>query len=137
MLPLAVLAELLGGLPDGGEPRRVRGSQPPTIAHQHPGRSPGARVFYRVTLHNPPWREDFTLRPGEAGVSVFATVAQARSLAQWRKRRFGIEPQYIARVEIEPGAPIEVQRTRSRGHHELRGSAEDLLARCTEVVLQV
>lgn len=63
------------------------------------------------------------------GVSVNATLAQARTRAQF------LHLPFIAEVAIPEGGPIAFERTGSRrGHHTLWGDAGTMLAAVVRVV---
>jgi hypothetical protein len=95
-----------------------------------------ARTFYRITLTDPPGEIDFTSRAAQGtapldddparqrlheGVSVFATVGQARK----RALRYPFLGSYICRLEIPDDAPVQIERTikNSPGHHTLWGDS--------------
>ena len=94
--------------------------------------------FYRSVLTNPPTRADFLsyvdlglaydddipeVREMARGVSVYATLPQAR-----RRARSRHEP-FVAEVRIPDSDPIVFRRTGSgRGHYTLWGDADALLA---------
>lgn len=63
------------------------------------------------------------------GVSVNATLAQARGRARFLGHR------YVAEVSVADGGPISFERTGSaRGHHTLWGDADAMLAAVVAVV---
>ncbi len=94
--------------------------------------------FYRSVLSNPPTRADFLsyadlglsfddgipeVREMARGVSVYATLPQARRRARSRQEPF------VAEVRIPDSGPIVFRRTGSgRGHYTLWGDADALLA---------
>ena len=100
--------------------------------------------FYRVVLTNPPTRIDFEshvalgkshdrgtadLRRMAEGVSVNATLAQARSRARFLGMRF------VAEVAVPGAGPISFERTGSkRGHHTLWGDPDAMLAAVVAIV---
>jgi hypothetical protein len=96
-------------------------------------------VFYRVVRTDPPSRLDFTSneargrqprRPLDArgrrlwqGLSAFDTASGARHAA----RTTPALGSYVARVEIPPGAQVEVEQTGRFGHYTLWGQPADIL----------
>ncbi len=108
----------------------------------------GPHRLYRIVEHDPPTLEDFmsdedlgepppedadrqTLRMWR-GISVFATEAQARAKAT--RLPLG---DYIAEVEVPPGADLKIERTggkRARGHHTLWARPEEIARWVTSVV---
>jgi hypothetical protein len=94
--------------------------------------------FFRSVLTNPPTRADFLsyvdlglayddgtpeAREMARGVSVYATLPQAR-----RRARSRGEP-FVAEMHVPDGGPIAFRRTGSgRGHYTLWGDADALLA---------
>jgi hypothetical protein len=104
-----------------------------------------ARIFYRVVKADPPTAEDFTsnealgkpFRHPDAsrrrlwgGLSCWATEAGARRNA----RRYRAQGAYVARIDLEDGSPIRVERTLGPGHYTLWGEPSDFLARVVSVV---
>ena len=103
------------------------------------------RRFYRIVKTNPPLLDDFLSNQGRGirpldtksltlwvwtGISVYATSSQARRMA----RRYPRHGTLMAVLEIEPGAPVQAERTLSTpGHHTLWGEPADLLARVIAV----
>ena len=100
--------------------------------------------FYRAVMTDPPTRADFLshvvlskphdrstaeARRMALGVSVNATLAQARG----RARFLGLR--YVAEVAVPEGGPISFERTGSgRGHHTLWGDADAMLAAVIRVI---
>ena len=100
--------------------------------------------FYRAVRTDPPTRADFLshvalgkphdrstaeARRMALGVSVNATLAQARGRAHFLGYR------YIAEIVVAEGGPISFERTGSgRGHHTLWGDADAMLAAVVAVV---
>lgn len=99
-----------------------------------------SRTFFRVVKTNPPKLEDFLsndekgMMPPDprpetlliwAGVSVYATMAQARQMA----RRYTGHGDFLASIAVQEGSTIRVERTLGRpGHHTIWGSSDALLA---------
>ena len=97
------------------------------------------RLLYRVVKTNPPTVEDFEshVALGKApmsadpvkrrmaeGVSVYATLNQARRNA----RSFPGHGRYIAELIIPDGAALTIARTgRQPGHHTIWGDAAEIL----------
>jgi hypothetical protein len=77
----------------------------------------------------PRWDED--LEVDHLGLSVFATLDQAQSMA----RRY---PKIVAEVELTTGGGIAIARTIPDliGHYTIWGCPEDLLERVSSVVRQ-
>jgi hypothetical protein len=106
------------------------------------------RTFFRIVSANPPGVNDFCsnqelglplLDPDPVkqemwrGVSVFATLSQARNKA----RNYPGLGRYIAILEIDDAGPIRVARTGlGRGHHTVWADTESLL-RCVVAVVHV
>jgi len=100
--------------------------------------------FYRAVMTDPPARIDFEShvalgRPHDRttpetrrmalGVSVNATLAQARTRARYLRLSF------IAEVAVAEGGPIAFERTGTqRGHHTLWGDPDALLAAVVRVI---
>lgn len=105
-----------------------------------------AGIFYRVVRSDPPTTEDFQPRritrtnpfdPTTAGwrmaegISVFATLAQARRIA----KSFPDHGLLIAELSIRDDANVTVARTgRQRGHHTIWAEPRELRGCVTSVV---
>ena len=102
--------------------------------------------FYRLVRSNPPTLDDVTSQKAKGvpmarpdpevallwdGISVYATVTQARNQAR-AKPWLGA---YIAELAISEGERITFRRTGTgRGHHTLWGDPVELLACLTRIV---
>jgi len=107
-----------------------------------------ARSFYRIVKSDPPTLTDFLSDrakgrpPAEEpahlrlhdGLSVYATVAQARRKA----RALPMLGQYVAVLRILDDTPLRYERTIaiSGGHHTVWGDPDALLG-CVEAVVTV
>jgi hypothetical protein len=104
-----------------------------------------ARTFYRIVLTNPPTLDDFLSNRANRraprsddpavlqlwdGLSVFATLAQARRKARGAPY---LGPQ-VAQLRIPEGASARFERTRGPGHYTLWAEAAAVLARVVSVV---
>ena len=103
-----------------------------------------AERFFRVVSSSPPTPDDFRARrPGgaeegfagerhiESGISVFATLRQARRNA----RSFPSHGAFIAELVIPDEAEVSFRRTgRQPGHHTVWASSNELLAWVTSVL---
>lgn len=103
------------------------------------------RRFYRIVKTDPPRLEDFLsnqargITPPDTKsltlwvwtcISVYATSAQAHRMA----RRYPRHGTLMAVLEIEPEAPVQVERTLSTpGHHTIWGDPTELLRRVVAV----
>ena len=97
-----------------------------------------ARSFFRIVKTDPPTLRDFLsdrergrpqprdseLRRLHDGLSVYATLAQARRKA----RAFPVLGRHVAELRIPPDAPIRYERTLlgSAGHHTIWGEPDEL-----------
>ena len=104
-----------------------------------------ARRFYRIIKTDPPRLDDFLsnqargIKPPDTrsltlwvwtGISVYATPAQAHRMA----RRYPRHGSLMAVLEVEPEAPVQIERTLSTpGHHTLCGEPTELLKRVVAV----
>ncbi len=108
--------------------------------------TPEARVFYRIVRSNPAPRADFTSRAEQghvlpnptpdrrrlwAGISVYATLAQARRNA----RRFPQLGTSIAAIDVSRAQALLYERTTQQpGHFTIWGDPGDILACLVSVV---
>lgn len=107
-----------------------------------------ARSFYRIVKSDPPTLADFlsdrtrgrpaaeepALRRLHDGLSVYATLAQARRKA----KAFPMLGSYIAVLRVLDDTPLRHERTMmsSGGHHTVWGEPDTLLG-CVEAVVVV
>lgn len=111
----------------------------PTRARPHP------HTFYRIVVTNPPTLADFTSYAARGrvplsddpeilclwdGLSVFATLAQARRKA----RGAPYLGAYIAELRLPADAAARYERTRGPGHFTLWAAPADALAWVDSVV---
>jgi hypothetical protein len=107
----------------------------------------GVVRLHRIVRTDPPTVDDFTSdvargRPPRSaepeavrlasGLSVFATLAQARAKA----RQYPFLGAYVAVIELQEGGAVRWERTlpRSRGHHTVWDDPAELLDAVVAVV---